>query len=279
MIISRHIFKYLNKPLIEKITIKPPFRYEAVFQNEGCFLYIKNANVTIISSTEVSSISSHEAVLLKCGTYFADWVKQFEYEKIEIFAFHLYPNILHHLYQKELPDTIKQTLAKKSVQKITFNDAIEKFIENLDYYFSHAALINNDLLELKIKELIILLIQSKNQESIHQLLSELFTINTVSIKNIIQTHLHSNLSTSELAKLSGLSLSSFKRAFKNIYNDTPNNYILNQKVLKASELLKNPTLNISEIAFDLGFNDPAYFSRIFKNKTNYTPSKYRTCFC
>ncbi|MFD0989135.1 helix-turn-helix domain-containing protein [Mariniflexile jejuense] len=274
MIISRQIFEFFNKPLIEKVIIEPPFRYEAIFQDEGCFLYIKS-NTKIISANETITTTPKEAVLLKCGTYFVDWIKQFENKKIEVYAFHLYPNILHHLYQKEVPTSINNPKNNQQIKKISLNTAIENFIENLNFYFNNSFLVNDDLLELKIKELIILLTQSKNTDTIQLLFSELFTVNTISIKKIVETHLYSNISITELAKLSGLSLSSFKRAFKNIYNDTPNNYILNQKIQKATKLLQNPTLNISEIAFDLGFNDPAYFSRLFKNKTNLTPSQYR----
>ncbi len=44
MILSRQIFEYQNQILIEKVSIKPPFRYEAIFQNEGCFIYVTGGN-------------------------------------------------------------------------------------------------------------------------------------------------------------------------------------------------------------------------------------------
>jgi AraC-like DNA-binding protein len=42
----------------------------------------------------------------------------------------------------------------------------------------------------------------------------------------------------------------------------------------ASRLAANPQLNISEIAFEVGFNDPKYFSRIFRKVFGVTPSEY-----
>ena len=101
---------------------------------------------------------------------------------------------------------------------------IAKFIESLEFYFENPALVNNDLLELKIKELILLLVQSKNVDSILELITDLYSSKTVNLKKIIDLHLYSNLSVEDLAKLSNLSVSSFKREFKKEFNDSPNNF-------------------------------------------------------
>lgn len=50
-----------------------------------------------------------------------------------------------------------------------------------------------------------------------------------------------------------------------------NDYVVN----KAKTILLNSEHNVSEIAYDLGFNYPHYFSRLFKQKTGVTPAKYR----
>ncbi len=75
--------------------------------------------------------------------------------------------------------------------------------------------------------------------------------------------------------LSGRSLSAFKRDFENYYKDTPANYIKEQKLLKASELLYSTDFSISEISYEVGFNDISHFTKLFKLKYNSTPSQYR----
>ena len=47
------------------------------------------------------------------------------------------------------------------------------------------------------------------------------------------------------------------------------------RLLKAEELLKDPSLNISQIAYDIGFSDPNYFSRLFTKAYDLSPSEYR----
>lgn len=276
MILSRQGFSFQGKALIEKIIIQPPFRQETFFQNEACFIFLSGSKFTFHAPKETVSLVSKESLLLKCGSYFADWLKTSSPSKSEIVAVHLYPEILKKLYQKELPDYIKPKHRARFIQKMLPDNVISKYIESLNFYFDNPSLINDDILELKIKELILVLVQTKNAASILQLISELFTPQKVQIQEVVEQHLFSNLSVEKLAELSGLSTSSFKRDFHSIYQQTPIQYINNQKLLKAKKLLELSDLSISEIAYELGFNDPAYFSRLFKKKFSFSPSSLRS---
>ena len=64
--------------------------------------------------------------------------------------------------------------------------------------------------------------------------------------------------------------------FKALTGMTPNEFILNHRLKKASLMLKNePYLQVAEISDRLGFGSPRYFSRCFKNQYNVTPMEYR----
>ena len=189
---------------------------------------------------------------------------------------HLYPELLKKLYANELPKNIQINECKVNSEVVVSKEVISKFIESLEFYFVNPTLINNDLLELKIKELILLLIQSKNVCSIQELISDLYSKQSVQLKTVIELHRYSNLNLEELAKLCNLSVSSFKREFKKVFNDTPNNYITDLKLKRAKELLSITEMPISEIAYGVGFNDPLYFTRTFKKKIGSSPSEYRS---
>jgi len=276
MILARQTFEYQHKTIIEKVTFKTPFKHEGIFQNEGCFVYFKEAGAKLLSSEDNMELKNKEAVLLKCGTYFLDILKDTEKDKVEVIAVHLYPDILKKLYLKELPALIKKRNFTKESRVIPSTGIITKFIESLEFYFENPILVNEDLLELKIKELILLLIQSKNVESIFELITDLYSAKTIDLKEVIALHLFSNLSIDELAKLSNLSLSSFKREFKKEFNDSPKNYIISKKIEKAKELLQVSEMHINEIAYEVGFNDPLYFTRLFKKRVGTSPSAYRS---
>jgi AraC-like DNA-binding protein len=77
-----------------------------------------------------------------------------------------------------------------------------------------------------------------------------------------------------LAKLSqhaGMSRSSFCIAFKEMVGETPLEYLTNWRMSKAKELLKQGNVKISDVAFRVGYQSEAAFSRIFKSKENQTP--------
>nr|WP_211252736.1 AraC family transcriptional regulator [Crocinitomix catalasitica] len=132
-----------------------------------------------------------------------------------------------------------------------------------------------EILYLKIKELVLLLLHTEAAETILELYSFLFTPQKASIAGVVESHLYSNLSLEQMAFLSGQSLSTFKREFKKYFEDTPASYIRNKRMKKAADLLRHTSLTVSEISFQIGYEDSSYFSRLFQRKFNILPSDYR----
>ena len=79
-------------------------------------------------------------------------------------------------------------------------------------------------------------------------------------------------SVSELAKLTGRSLSGFKRDFHNIFETTPHQWVLNRKIDFAEQLLISKKMKASDIYFMLGFNELSHFSAAFKKIKGVSPS-------
>lgn len=71
-----------------------------------------------------------------------------------------------------------------------------------------------------------------------------------------------------------ISRSSLQALFKTHLNSSPKNYLLNIKLQKSKELIRENQYTISEIAYMLGFSSIHYFSRLFKKYFNITPSAY-----
>lgn len=71
-----------------------------------------------------------------------------------------------------------------------------------------------------------------------------------------------------------ISRSSLQALFKTHLNTSPKNYLLNIKLQKSKELIRQDQYTISEIAYMLGFSSIHYFSRLFKKYFNTTPSAY-----
>ena len=59
------------------------------------------------------------------------------------------------------------------------------------------------------------------------------------------------------------------------YGETPRKYILNKRLIQAEAILNDhDSTSIKEIANQVGFDDPLYFSRVFKKKYNVSPTDF-----
>ena len=56
---------------------------------------------------------------------------------------------------------------------------------------------------------------------------------------------------------------------------TPNDYIRNMRMQKAIELLKDETLTVAQVSYEVGIDDPYYFSKSFKSFFGISPTQYR----
>ena len=91
----------------------------------------------------------------------------------------------------------------------------------------------------------------------------------------IEHNSEENLSIPDLCRISGLSRRQFFRVFKACTDQTPAEYLLNIRLRKAEELLRDPTMNITDVSFSCGFNDSNHFCRVFKAFSGFSPRDYK----
>ena len=89
----------------------------------------------------------------------------------------------------------------------------------------------------------------------------------------IKKHFKEQISIEEIADYAGYSKYYFCRRFKEITGSTVNTYINQVKIDYAYRQLSNTDITISDIAFECGFNDISYFTKIFKKYSLTLPSK------
>ena len=95
------------------------------------------------------------------------------------------------------------------------------------------------------------------------------------VHDYIDGHLNQNIDLESLAKAAGLSMFHFARAFKQSEGTTPHDYVLARRIAKARELLLQPGLALSEIAFAVGFADQSHFTRRFREAVGVSPGRFR----
>lgn len=77
------------------------------------------------------------------------------------------------------------------------------------------------------------------------------------------------------ASCAGYSRYHFLRAFKEVYGETPGQYLTHRRIERAEEMLRCANLTVTEICTLVGFSSLGTFSARFKARTGLTPSEYR----
>ena len=278
MVSDHKKYELFGKALLEIIVIKPPFNFEMPVAENACFHYMLESEMRYKIDEKQVNILTNESVLLNCRTVGNKMSNANAAHNNKIVIVHFHPHILKKIYDREMPTILqkpKNAISNKTSERISNDFLIQKYIEGLLFYFENPSLVNEDILILKLKEIIILLSQTKNAEAIQMILSQLFSPTVYSFKQIIEANLFSAITIDELADYCNLSLSSFKREFAKLYNDTPANYIKTKRLEKASGLLLISSNRITDIAFECGFSDLANFTKSFHEKYQVTPTNYR----
>jgi AraC family transcriptional regulator len=91
----------------------------------------------------------------------------------------------------------------------------------------------------------------------------------------IQANLTQNLSILDLATLTSMSESHFSRSFKRSVGIAPYQYLMQQRVERAKQLLEKRSITISTIALDCGFANQTHLTKVFRQMTGMTPKAYQ----
>lgn len=92
---------------------------------------------------------------------------------------------------------------------------------------------------------------------------------------LLEIHFREKHHVSEYAELLHVAPKTLTHKFKNLKLESPNQFIINRILLEAKRLLFYTDKPVKEIAYNLGYEDPAYFNRLFTAKTGSTPSQFK----
>lgn len=95
------------------------------------------------------------------------------------------------------------------------------------------------------------------------------------VLDFIDSHLGLDIRVSELAAQAGQDSRSFTRSFSNATGFTPFAYITQRRMRHAEELLRNPSLTVTDVALDVGYSNPSKFSEAFRRINGIAPGRWR----
>ncbi len=276
MIVDHKAIELFGQQLFERIHVEGEFRSSYGMSDEACFFHILRGNIHAIGSNDSLTVEHNNSILLRCGNYIAHAMAKPSEKNFKAVAVHFHAKTLRTIYESDLPEfLLNASDDTESMVKVGASELVNKYINDILYYFDHPQLITDEILVLKVKEIILLLVQTDEAENIKKIFRNLFSHRATSFQQVIESNILNELTLSELAQLAGLSLSAFKREFANQYEATPAKYLQGRRLEQAERLFKITNDSVSEVAYACCFTTISHFSRTFKSKYGVSPSEFK----
>ena len=95
------------------------------------------------------------------------------------------------------------------------------------------------------------------------------------VQEFINENLEEDMGLAEIAAVAGLSQFHFARSFRKTTGMTPQQYLMQQRIERAKELLSRADLPIVEVSLRTGFKNQSHFTTLFRKMTKLTPKTWR----
>jgi AraC-like DNA-binding protein len=151
------------------------------------------------------------------------------------------------------------------------NAALKSYLDSLQIYQNSNSLTNQQLIDLKQKEGLFLLLQAHPE--LKSILFDFVEPHKIDLEAFMNKNYHFNVRLERFAYLTGRSLATFKRDFEKIFNTSPHRWLLQKRLQEAYFLIKEKGKTASDVYLDLGFEDLSHFSFVFKKQFGEAPSK------
>ncbi|MFY0629642.1 MAG: helix-turn-helix transcriptional regulator [Flavobacteriaceae bacterium] len=96
----------------------------------------------------------------------------------------------------------------------------------------------------------------------------------IGIRNYIDNNYENNLNLDDISRIRYISKYHMLRLFKKYYGLTPRQYLIDKRIAKSKEQLKNG-MSVTQTCFAVGFESLGSFSSLFKTRTGKSPNQYR----
>jgi AraC-like DNA-binding protein len=151
------------------------------------------------------------------------------------------------------------------------NALLKDYFASILRYVQLGKDVNKKLAFIKVNEAIQLVLETS--PDLQPFLFDFSDPNKQDLEEFMLKNFHHNAPIKHFARLSGRSLTSFKRDFEKVFNTSPGTWLKNKRLSEAYYLIKKKSKNPRDIYMDLGFENLSHFYTAFKRKYGHTPAE------
>ncbi len=245
-----------------------------VFFEENAVIYVIEGEKKFSGTSEQITVKKGDVFFVRRGYYLMSESIDESYKSL---VFFFDENLIKAFVNQHLVLFPEEKVAEKELPTLLIlptDEKFGKFAESVLPYFRSRTKYLDHFLKLKLQELLLHLLEYDTGDYLKALLHEIFKGEKADLEYLMQNYYLKPLTLMELAKLSGRSLSAFKRDFQEQYKTPPAKWIRNKRLERAAFLFKNSQKHVNEIAEEVGFESVSHFIKAFKGKYGVTPTKY-----
>jgi len=217
---------------------------------KGDIFFIKSGNY--VMSEVLGDKSKYESMVFAWDDSFInDFIKKFEVDLSTNYNYH---------------DDIFQIVPTKLLKH-----SIDFFVP----LFSFKEELSEDIIKHKLQEILLLLLESKQNKEFLAFLKTLQSDKNIQLKSKLDTNIKAYKSIEELSKEVGESISNLRKEISSVYGVTPQKWLVKKRLEKAKLLLLHSDKNISQICNEIGYGNLSWFIKQFKKEFDITPKQFQ----
>ncbi|CAG5073850.1 Exoenzyme S synthesis regulatory protein ExsA [Dyadobacter sp. CECT 9623] len=249
-----------------------PSKYDVFFEEHAVIVVLEGEKKFTSPSQEVH-VEKGDILFVQRGFYLMSESINESYKSLVFFFDEKLLKEFVGLHPELFNTQEQKTLFENPILLLKSDDNFEKFIQSVFPYFRSRAILKNHFLRLKFQELLLHLLELDNSQQLRAILYSLYKGEKVDLAFLMNSYYLKPLTLDELAKLSGRSLSAFKRDFQDEFHTSPAFWLKNKRIDYADFLLRNSTKNVSEISTEIGYESVSHFIKTYKEKYGVTPKR------
>ncbi|MBO9637087.1 AraC family transcriptional regulator [Siphonobacter aquaeclarae] len=251
----------------------PPLRNEVFFEEHAVIFVLEGEKRFLAPEREIS-VRKGDVVFIRRGYYFMQEAVERGYRSL-VFFFH--EKLLKSFVEQHL-EVLSGPLGERDIESplLVFpgHESLQAFAEAIFPLFQRKTPFLNQFLRLKSHELLLLLLEHDSSGQLHAFLNSIYQGEKMDLEWLLKNYFLKPLTLDELARLSGRSLSSFKRDFEKEFGTSPATWIRKKRLEHAVFLLETSSRNVSEISYEIGYESVSHFIKAFKAQYGLTPALY-----
>lgn len=244
-----------------------------IFSRNDYLVHVLSGKKTYKTVNGEWTLRPGQTLYLKKG---AEIIHQYFDDEYCMLGFFLSDALIKETYEEvkgKLPLKYSKDALAFTAAEVQSSHYLDGFFHSMLSYFRGINRPPDPILVLKLKELLITLMNSDPVLTAY--FSNIADSARPSLNEIMEKNFCYNLKLEDYAELAHRSLSTFKRDFQQHFNEPPGKWLLKRRVHRAAHLIATSNLNVTQIAFESGFEDLSHFSRAFKKIMGISPTDYK----